>query len=99
MNSRTSGVTHSQHDEELATTIVTAVADARGVDPLDLPPLYDEVDLDAIDRLFQSNDRDAELSVSVEVAGCEVTIREGPTVTAHRLTPVDADGESRTALK
>lgn len=32
--------------------IVEAVADAEGVDPLELPPLYDAVDPDAVDSLF-----------------------------------------------
>lgn len=88
-------------DEELPTTIANAVADVRGVDPIDLPPLYDEVDLDAIGRLFggPEGERDTDLSVVVEVAGCEVTISEGRTVYARRLTAADERRGSRTAPK
>lgn len=36
--------------------IVNAVAKAAGVDPLDLPPLYESVDTDALDNLFGKHD-------------------------------------------
>lgn len=39
-------------DRTPAEAIVDAVATAAGVDPLDLPPLYEMVDPDAVDRLF-----------------------------------------------
>nr|AQM75280.1 hypothetical protein [Halorubrum lacusprofundi] len=37
--------------------IIWALADAVGVDPTDLPPLFDYVDPDALNALFDSNDR------------------------------------------
>lgn len=42
-------------DEELATTITLAVAEAGGVDPLDreeLPPLYESIDASALEDTF-----------------------------------------------
>ena len=39
--------------------VVEAVSDARDVDVLDLPPLYDTVDPDALDGLFAGRRGDA----------------------------------------
>ena len=36
-----------------ATAVVGAVARAEGVDPTELPPLYDEINMDALNRLFE----------------------------------------------
>lgn len=36
--------------------IIDAVAEAAGVDPTELPPLYDSIDPDAINDLFQPYD-------------------------------------------
>lgn len=38
---------------ELSQLVVETVADAEDVDPLGLPPLYSEIDPDALDALFQ----------------------------------------------
>lgn len=50
--------------------IVEALAEAAEVDPLDLPPLYEFIDLDALDQLFNEHDgvskTDALLSFRVE---------------------------------
>lgn len=46
----------TEGDRSPAEVIVEAVATAAGVDPLELPPLYDSVDLDAIDTLFARHD-------------------------------------------
>lgn len=41
--------------ERLSEAVVRAVADAEGVDPIDLDtPLYEAIDPDALDRLFES---------------------------------------------
>lgn len=42
-----------EEDVELSQLVVETVADAEGVDPLALPPLYSEIDPDALDALFQ----------------------------------------------
>lgn len=49
------------HAERLSEAVVKAVADAEGVGPTDLRPLYEAVDPDALDSLFHSSD-DAQLT-------------------------------------
>lgn len=75
--------------------VVTAVADAKGVDPMELDPLANAVDPEALDRLFASM-RDGRLRTEgrlrFELAGCEVTLASDGTVTA---SPVDAENESK----
>ncbi|MFD1514032.1 HalOD1 output domain-containing protein [Halomarina rubra] len=40
--------------ESLVVAVVEALATARDVDPLDLPPLHDYVDVDALSTLFRT---------------------------------------------
>lgn len=45
-------------DEHLSQAVVEAVADAEGVDPIELDvPLFAAVDPDALDALFREHDR------------------------------------------
>lgn len=37
--------------------VIWALADAVGVDPVELPPLYDYVDTEALNELFERRDR------------------------------------------
>lgn len=56
-------------DDTLPTeVIIDAIATAAGVDPLELPPLYDFVDPDAVNKLFQKHDvtRNALLSFTMD---------------------------------
>lgn len=55
--------------------IVSEIAQAEGVDPLDLNPLYEVIDSDALDSLFRSPPCSA--SVKFEYSGYEVRV-EGP---------------------
>ena len=59
-----------ERDCSPAEVVVEALAEAAGVDPIDLPPLYDFVDTDALDRLFDAHHggtrADALLSFRVE---------------------------------
>lgn len=81
----------NDHDS-LTEALVLAVADVKGVDPLELDPLYDDVDLEALERLVR---RGADASASVEatfaVQGCDVTVTAAGTLTvsatAERPTP------------
>ncbi|MFB6303356.1 MAG: HalOD1 output domain-containing protein [Haloferacaceae archaeon] len=41
-------------DESTLAAVVRAVSAVEGVEPTDLPPLYEAVDPDALDRLVQS---------------------------------------------
>ena len=62
-------------DDAVSQRVINAVADAKGVDPLDLDPMYDTIDPDALDALF----RDGEASLAgtelrFEYEDCEVRI-------------------------
>ncbi|MFC6862967.1 HalOD1 output domain-containing protein [Halomicroarcula sp. GCM10025817] len=41
-------------------TIIRALADAAGVEPVDLPPIYEYVDPEALDALFEGHDGDTD---------------------------------------
>jgi hypothetical protein len=52
-------------------TVVNTVADARGVDPLNLePPLYEAIDPDALERIATAHDS----SVAFTMAGYRVIV-------------------------
>ena len=77
-------------------TVVTAVAEAKGVDVLDLDPLYDTVDPDALDRLFDSSGAStpASMELSFSMAGCQVLVRgDGEVV----VSPASADDDGSPA--
>lgn len=61
--------------ESMSQTVVAAVAEAKGVDPVELTErLYDCVDPDALDRLFDTGGRDAAGTVVFSMAGCKVRV-------------------------
>ena len=63
-------------DEDISETVVSAVADAKGVDPLDLDPLYDAIDPDALDSIFRHAGAGSTVTkLSFEMDGCEVLVR------------------------
>jgi hypothetical protein len=63
-------------DESVTETVVEAVAEQTGRDPFDLPPLYEAVDTDALNRLVGGTraDRGSNLTVTFTVAGCRVRV-------------------------
>jgi len=63
-----------ERDVEPSTVLVTAVADARGVDATDLRPLYETIDSAALDTLFIKAAGDETLSVSFDYEGFAVTL-------------------------
>lgn len=75
------GVYRAQYDwatpEPLSTVVVRLVAAVTGVDPLELEPLRDRVDPDALDELFAptvDGRRRAVGEVSFPLAGCDVVV-------------------------
>lgn len=64
--------------------VVMAVADQTGQDATEMTPLYDVIDPDALDALFQG---DKPGRVSFDYAGCKVTVtgHEEFTVICERL--------------
>lgn len=72
-----SGVPNGSWDGPVSVDVLTAVADLEGVNPADLPPLRDVVDVDAIDALFDSRDDAASRGpgyVSFRYEGYSITI-------------------------
>jgi len=59
--------------------VVSAVAEAEGVDPVDLPPLYNVTDPEALNALFTS-DSGGVSTVEFEYAGYSVVVRGEGTV-------------------
>ncbi|SFR66689.1 HalOD1 output domain-containing protein [Halogeometricum limi] len=82
-------------DEDLDWQIVTAVADAKGVEPLELGErLHDVVDLDAVKQLFvgmPSSESMVEGHVSFTLDGCEVVVDQSWDVDVIPQTEIAAD--------
>lgn len=58
--------------------VLSTVADEKGVTEEDLPPLYNSIDAEAVEELFNHVDTHTEshLTIQFSYAGCEVTIEE-----------------------
>ncbi len=84
------------HEGDVSQAVVMAVAEAKGIDPLELEPLYDIVDPDALNRLFRpsAGTRESSLVFQFTMAGCAVEIHGDGEVS---VTPqVSADGPAKT---
>lgn len=67
-----------------STTVIMTVADAMGVEPDALPPLYDTVEPDALDDIFLSAKRAArDVLVAFSFNGCEVTVESNGVITVE----------------
>lgn len=44
----------AERDDSVTSVVVEAIADAAGTDPVDLPPLFDFIDPDALEQLFSA---------------------------------------------
>jgi len=76
-------------DESVVGAVVDAVAARERVDPVELPPLYDIVDTDALNTLFDRGDDDSaderntgegstdRIRVTLQYQGYDVEIRGG----------------------
>lgn len=85
-------------DESISLTVIRAVADANGVDPIDMDErLNDYVEPDALDRLFQSGSGQPHWNgrVSFTMADCRVEISASGTVV---VTPVRDDSTAPEAV-
>jgi len=72
--------------EPLSQTIVYAVAETKGVDPMDLSErLYDCIDPDALDRLFKTGRHGSGGTVLFKMAGCRVEVQDGGAVVVTEL--------------
>ena len=68
--------------EAVSREVVESVAAARDTDPLDLPPLYEVVDPDALNRLFDYDQTTtpAPACVRFRMADCNVVVHRDGTV-------------------
>lgn len=87
------GRTYAVHDwgsdEPISYTVVMALAAVRGTDPTELPPLYDSIDVDALDELFApspADDADGDGSITFTHADHEVVIYADGWIT---IDPID----------
>ncbi|ELZ29820.1 hypothetical protein C474_12326 [Halogeometricum pallidum JCM 14848] len=88
MTAAASGPSNEREDgEEFAVRLVREIARALDRDPLDLPPLAREVDLEALSSLV----RDGRTAVSFEYEGCEVEIEPSGDVSVAPLGGGGAD--------
>jgi hypothetical protein len=81
-----------QHDFEgdqlLSTTVISAVADANGVQPLDLPPLYETIDPDTLDSLFRQTTESGGVpdQITFTHSDCTVTVHDDGTVIVEKAS-------------
>ena len=78
--SRNTTISMSEFDvegtEPLGQTVYGAVAEAKGVDPLDLPPVAQVIDGESLDKFVAQSSDNLTFSIQCEYAGCRVTITE-----------------------
>lgn len=56
-------------------TVVSAVADIEDSDPVDLPPLYDAINPEALNDLFTSRSESAVDQITFKYAGYSIVVR------------------------
>jgi len=62
-------------EETLSVTVVTAVAEATGQSPLEMDPLWESIDPDALASLLDDTARSASSpTVTFTYCGCRVTV-------------------------
>lgn len=85
------------HSGEISETVVMTVAKAKGVDPLDLEPLYTVIDSDALNSMFRPSvgSPPATMELRFSMEGCEVVVRGDGEVA---VTPPAETDENPTAV-
>lgn len=83
---------YTDAEQPVSTAIIEAVAEKSTAEPAELPPLYQSVDVDAIEELFQPTLHGDGRTGAVEFRyhGCDVTVEfdPGTTGTVH-VEPTD----------
>jgi len=81
----------SPENESVSERVVQAVATTSNADPLELPPLYDAVDPDALDALVTGI---ADGKVTFTYAGYEVTLTSDGAVTTEEIAATGSSAGS-----
>lgn len=70
------GTRSSENGTRVSTAVLDAVVETAGTDRLDLPPLYDAIDTEALDRIIASFDAGEDVTehVTFRYAGYRVTV-------------------------
>ncbi|WP_135534598.1 HalOD1 output domain-containing protein [Halostella pelagica] len=74
---QTTPVERVAETESATEAVVIATAEATDADPLELDPLFDAVDPDALNRLFESSDDGSDRPsgrIEFTYAGCDVSV-------------------------
>jgi len=82
----------STDSQSLSEKVLLTIADAEGVDPLDLSPrLYDVVDPEALESIFchEQRARASNLSITFDYLDWEVRVHDGGEVTLTESTEAD----------
>ncbi|WP_440765270.1 HalOD1 output domain-containing protein [Natronorubrum sp. DTA7] len=69
-------------DQTASLAVIEAIAAVSGTDPVELPPLYDVINPDALNALFEPHERRTGSGLHVEFSynGFDIVVREGPEV-------------------
>lgn len=59
--------------DSLVVELVTLVSELKGVEAMELPPLADTIDPDAVERTLES-DKNGSATVNFEYAGCDILV-------------------------
>lgn len=84
-------------DDSTTMRVVSAVAEATGRDVIDLPPLADSVDPDALETIVADAGNGHRVGVEVRFAyaGCDVAVEAGGEVTVGPAPPDPSRERSR----
>lgn len=86
---RDAAIEHSTAATTVSDEVVSAVATEKEVDPMELTPLYEVVDPDALDALYRSNGfgrAGPPARVEFTYCGCDVVIDGAESVTVANGT-------------
>jgi len=84
-------------EESITEGVITAVAEFSGYDPVPdvgansdraMEPLYEAVDPDALDTLFEGATADQTCEVTFQYMGYDVTVQNGTEISISRREPV-----------
>lgn len=90
-------VSEQQQTEQFSVRVVQEVADVTGTDPLELPPLYEAIDSEALEEICRSDA--PSLRVQFSYAGCEVTVRDTDDIDVEGQNDTQSlDGDSAVSL-
>ncbi|WP_049916866.1 HalOD1 output domain-containing protein [Halogeometricum pallidum] len=98
--------TRAARDRTVTETVIAAVAEANGIEPTDLDPLFDVIDPDALNDIYRTKWAQSPRSLTVEFQyeGCTVVVRAkkvtvskstGVTERSIAVDQTDKDDDSR----